>query len=122
VNRRAFLRLAAAGAAAIAGTLGVANRRGVLRVLTWSPIEDRIRARLPGLRLDRAGLGAFAADYQARVGRERRFGWWDPDIHVAFLASSDFFLHGARTDRVVRYVAYYDPYQNPCWNPCVRRP
>jgi len=104
-----------------------------------------IRKRLDYLKLDEASLQRFAADVCARkvVSRFRldmidfagplysdvelsadsrtgsllRHG--EDRVVTQFLISSDFFINGADTDRVVKYLGWYDPLV-ACGNPFAR--
>jgi hypothetical protein len=106
-----------------------------------------LRKRLDYLRLDQRGARAFAADLVARrllsPMRLKLIGAVAPlYMHVglnghdalqetirhgeervvsSFLLSSDFFVNGADTTRIVRYLGLYDPLQ-ACSNPFARFP
>jgi hypothetical protein len=140
-TRRGFL-LAGLGVVVVAG-VGVI---GFGRVAGQSHIVASVRRRLPFLKLDEAGLQAFAHD-QVSVLLAKRPTWnrikfhysslfekpltrfkgsstdkrdrWqrmDDSFASTFLLSSDFFTNGADTTAVVRYVGFYDPLR-PCGNP-----
>ena len=62
----------------------------------------------------RAGLnGRDVVQETIRHGEER--------VVSAFLLSSDFFVNGADTSRIVRYLGFYDPLK-ACSNPFARFP
>ena len=138
-TRRAFLL-----------SLGV----GIPAVCLWryadASVDDAIVAvldkRLNYLRLDPAGVRAFANDLAARdivsqprlrlvemvepvyshvaltgdsfVARAVRHG--EDRIVTLFLLSSDFFDENADEARMVRYLGFYDPLRRPCRNPFAR--
>jgi hypothetical protein len=142
MQRRTFLLAGAGVLTAFVGgwrALASSQHEVVMQVL---------RKRLSYLRLDEAGLRRFAADMVARdiispvrlhalgammpfyqhlalAGRE---GWLHSMRHgeeriiTLFLMSSDFFAHGAREDRTVHYLDFYDARNNPmaCSNPFAR--
>jgi len=60
-------------------------------------------------------IAAFSADLTKHQGA------WNPQTspppYTRFLASTDFFQHGADERRALTYVRYYDPYVSPCYNP-----
>jgi hypothetical protein len=115
-----------------------------------SEIVSGVRRRLGFLRLDEAGLHAFAKDQVSALLAKRptwnrlkfhffsafsnSFSRWDrstdkrsrlqrvvDDFSSTYLLSSDFFLKGADESRTVHYIAFYDP-QRPCGNPFARPP
>jgi hypothetical protein len=140
-TRRTFL-LAGLGVVVVAG-IGVI---GVGRMSAQSHIVAAVRRRLPFLKLDEAGLQAFAHDqvsvllakrptwnrikyhysslFEKPLTRfvgsstDRRDRWQRMDDNFAstFLLSSDFFVNGSDAAEVVRYVGFYDPLR-PCGNP-----
>jgi hypothetical protein len=130
LSRRQFVKLGAVGGAVIAlGTWGIAHwlqgrREHVLDHLAWTreahlSLEDRIARQFHYLRLDRAGIRAFAQDYERHFGRVSRFRRPYDDPFHRYLLSTDFFVNGADESKLVRYVLFYDPYVSPCWNPCL---
>ena len=143
IKRRRLL-LIALGVAAIAG-VGVV---GLGRVATESEIVSHVRRRLSFLRLDEAGVRAFARDQISTLLAKRPtwVRWKYHFLHIfaksfsrfdssndkrsrvermvdnlasTYLLSSDFFLNGADESRVVQYVRFYDP-MRPCGNPFAR--
>lgn len=144
-TRRKFL-LGGVAVAAVAG-LGIA---------TFGPraaaahISDAVRRKLSFLKLDEAGLQAFATD-QVHVLLAKRPTWsrWkyhyfamfgkqfsrytrsndkrtrtermEDNFASTYLLSSDFFLNHADESRVVKYLGFYDPL-HPCGNPFWRPP
>lgn len=124
MNRRKFLKLglAAAVGAGSAGSVLYYNWDSVewhLQSLQRSiiPVEDRLRSHFAYLKIDEAGLAAYAERHRELFGSGsdvRR----DPMFYDRFLLSTDFFQNGADESRLVHYVAFYDPYVSPCWNPC----
>jgi hypothetical protein len=117
-------------------------------VFTQSEIASSVRRRLSFLKLDEAGLHAFARDQVASV-LAKRPTWYRIKFHIRmmfsksgpnwgvstdhrsrrehivdnlatmYLLSSDFFLNGADESRSVRYVALFDP-MRACDNPFAR--
>ena len=143
-SRRRFLLIASG--IAVAAAVGVA---GFAPSVTESQIVSHVRRRLGFLKLDEAGLRAFARDQVAQV-LAKRPTWSRLQYHVlslftssasrydrssdrrsrleritdgfaqTYLLSSDFFTQGADPARVVRYVGFYDPLAG-CGNPFARR-
>ena len=138
MNRRKLIIGSVAGAVALAGVrLGLASPEdAVARVL---------HKRLDYLQLDPAGVRHFAADVLQRgavsnfrlmvidfVGPLYTDTNVSPDGHYGsalrhgedrvvsqFLISSDFFINGADTNRVVRYLGWFNPLA-ACGNPFAR--
>lgn len=138
MNRRKLIIGCIVAAAAVLGArLGVASPEdAVIRVL---------RKRLDYLNLDPEGVHRFAADVQRKkfvsrfrlmvidfVGPLYSETNVSPDGHpgdtlrhgedhvvTQFLISSDFFINGADTNRVVKYLGWYNPLQ-ACGNPFAR--
>jgi hypothetical protein len=142
-TRRRFL-LGVLGVTAVAGI-------GVLafgRPAAEAQIVAAIRRRLNFLKLDEAGLHAFAHDqigtllakrptlnrikyhflsnvaksytrYARSTDHRTRMERIEDGFAATYLLSSDFFLQGADRSRVVQYVAYYDPLR-ACGNPFAR--
>lgn len=142
IKRRRFLM----------GVLGVATTAGLglwgAHVFTESEIASSVRRRLNFLKLDEAGLHAFARDQIASV-LAKRPTWYRVKFHIRamfsksgpnwgvstdtrsrrermvdnlttmYLLSSDLFLNVADESRIVRYVALYDP-MRACDNPFAR--
>ena len=99
-----------------------------------------VRAKLDYLQIDPSGLEQFAKDYSqylnlppSTVKRLSWMGMFSPLYAVyndlseirsiasfseqaakLFLLSSDFFWHKAETDRVIKYIAIYNPYKGAC--------
>jgi hypothetical protein len=122
---------------------------GVGDYVTESEIASAVRRRLPMLKLDDAGLRAFARDKIAEqlakrpswkrvrtrlktaltkapvvnfgVSHDRRTGRerYEEYLAIVFLLSSDFFWKGADASRPVQYVALYDR-MRACGNPFAR--
>jgi hypothetical protein len=139
-TRRRFL-LSGLAVVAVAG-VGVI---GFGRMGAESHIVKVIRRRLSYLKLDEAGVHAFAKDqvdallakrpswsrlkyhYQAAFGKQftrynrssdtrTRSQRLEDNFVSSYLLSSDFFVNGADESRRVRYLAFYDPLR-PCGNP-----
>ena len=146
MKRRQFL-LGGLAVVAIAG-LGVV---GFGRSAAQSKIASLVRQRLSFLKLDEAGLQAFAHDHVTML-LAKRPTWTRMKYHVitlfskpstapwntstdkrtrsermadnlssTYLLSSDFFLNKADQSQVVGYVSYYDALR-PCGNPFARPP
>jgi hypothetical protein len=131
-------------AAACAGLLGVGGWR-FLRSHDEEAVLMVLRKRLGYLRLDEAGMRAFATDLAARklvssaklrlmvtlgplyrrmdlgernsVTTAIRHG--EERIVTNYLLSSDFFINGADESRTVSYLGFYDPL-HACSNPFAR--
>jgi hypothetical protein len=115
-----------------------------------SHIVSVVRRRLSFLKLDEAGLRAFAKDqvnallakrptwnrlkyhylalfskqftrYNRSNDRRSRRERMEDNFASTYLLSSDFFVNGADESRVVQYVSFYDPLR-PCGNPFWRPP
>ena len=112
-------------------------------------IVSIVRRRLPFLQLDQEGLHRFAKDQVTAVFHKRIPTWNRLRYHFlsamapsfqryyraaetrsraakvedtlvsTYLLSSDFFINGSDETRLVRYLAYYDPFI-PCGNPFAR--
>jgi hypothetical protein len=132
-GRRAFLRTAAFGAAAVGGVAAVGSqlfgqqiawwRRRVENYTAaysyaWLPAEERILRHFDYLRLDRKDVRRFVRDFERQYGaatlRNREANRL---LYSKFLMSTDFFRNGADESTPVRYVAFHDPYTAPCWVP-----
>jgi hypothetical protein len=146
MNKRRRFLLAGAAAVLLAG-LGVA---GIGPLVGSSEIIAHVRRRLNFLKLDEAGLHAFAKDHVAAL-LAKRPTWNRMKYHFmsifsksftryerstdkrsrserivdnlasTYLLSSDFFVNGADASRTVRYVGLYDP-MHACGNPFARPP
>ena len=115
-----------------------------------SHIVEAVRRRLSFLKLDEAGLRAFAKDqvsvllakrptwnrlkyhylsifakqftrYNRSDDKRTRLQRMDDNFAQTYLLSSDFFINGADESRVVQYSRFYDPL-SPCGNPFWRPP
>ena len=145
MKRRQFL-LGGLAVVAVAG-LGVI---GFGRGAAEAKIVSLVRQRLSFLRLDEAGLKAFAHDHLG-VLLAKRPTWnrwkyhflsvfsksitrWNTstdkrtrserivdNMASTYLLSSDFFLNKADQSQVVSYISLYDP-MRPCGNPFARPP
>jgi len=118
---------------------------GFGRMGAESHIVDVVRRKLSFLKLDEAGLKAFAKDqvsfllakrptwnrlkyhYLSMFGKQftrynksndtrSRRQRMEDNFASTYLLSSDFFVNGADESRVVQYVAFYDPLRG-CGNP-----
>ncbi len=125
MKRRTFVK-AGLGTVAVlgAGSVGTIVAKGKwgavqhgLENLSFTSIEEQVRAYFPYLQIDDEGLRKFADMHRSQFG-SGLFAKPDTMLHKRFLLSTDFFPNGADEARVVRYVMYYDPYVSPCWNPC----
>jgi hypothetical protein len=146
MNKRRRFLLGGLGVAALAG-LGA---WGFGPLIAESEIVSLVRRRLAFLKLDEAGLHAFAKDQTAAL-LAKRPTWNRMKYHFlsvfshsftrynvsndkrsrserladslsqTYLLSSDFFVNGAQVSRVVQYRSLYDP-MVPCGNPFARPP
>jgi hypothetical protein len=144
-TRRRFL-LAGSGIAVALG-VGVA---GFAPTFAESQIVSHVRRRLSFLKLEEAGLHAFAQDQvSALLAKRPTWNRWKyhflsifthsftkydrSDDHRSrierttdsfsqtYLLSSNFFINGADPTQPVEYVSLYDPLR-PCGNPFARPP
>ena len=137
-SRRTFI------AAACAGLLGAGGWR-FFRAHDEEAILMVLRKRLDYLKMDPAGMRAFATDLASRrllsstrLRLMMSFGPWyrradlngqgflavairhgEERIVSNYLLSSDFFINGADQTRVVKYLGFYDPL-HACSNPFAR--
>jgi hypothetical protein len=145
IKRRQFL-LGGLAVIAIAG-LGVI---GFGRGAAEAKIATLVRRRLSFLRLEEAGLQAFAHEqvgallakrptwnrmkyhflavfsksftrYNSSSDTRTRRERMVDNLASTYLLSSDFFLNKADASRVVQYLSLYDPLR-PCGNPFARPP
>ncbi len=143
MNKRRFL-LVGLGAVVALG-LGVA---GLAPVIGAAELASHVRKRLSWLKLDEAGLNAFAKDqvhallakrptsnrmkYHFMAVFSKSFTQWNHSndkrtrnermvdtFCETYLLSSDFFRNGADPARTVHYMSLYDP-MIPCGNPFAR--
>ena len=138
MNRRQLVIGSIAGAVAVLGArFGLASPEdAIIRVL---------HKRLDYLKLDADGVRRFAADAQQKntishfrlvvidfvgplytdtnVSPDGRFGsalrHGEDHVVTQFLISSDFFINGADTSRIVKYRGWFDPLV-ACGNPFAR--
>lgn len=143
INRRKLI-LGGLGAVAVAGV----GTWGLGRFGFAAEIRSILHRRLSFLKLDPAGVQAFAKD-QADATFNKKIPTWnrlryhfgavgpsfnrfyrsndsrsriahlEDSLVSTYLLSSDFFLNGADESRLVAYVAYYDA-GRPCQNPFAR--
>jgi hypothetical protein len=142
-TRRRFLLIAAG--VVVAAAVGVV---GIVPSMTESQIVTHVRRRLSFLKLDEAGLQAFARDqvaallakrptwnrmkyhffalftnsftkYDRSNDRRSRIERMTDQFASTYLLSSDFFINGADAARLVRYLRLYDPLR-ACSNPFAR--
>jgi hypothetical protein len=138
-TRRKFFRLTVFGATAI----GLA-RTGFALPDGYSFLRSAIRERLSYLNIPDEELDRFLKDYLSRLRTSLKlrtcllggfsfllyplrlipgFSRFDSlsefydSATECFLFSSDFFLAGADSENIVRYVSIYDPYTSACRNP-----
>ena len=138
LSRRTFLFGGAAAVGLAALRLGLTQPEDAVVTV--------LRKRLSYLKLDEAGLRAFAHDYTA-AGKMARgklrliaalaplYRWLPADdstptavrhgeerVVSAYLLSSDFFVNGADEQQPVGYLGLFDPWANPlaCQNPFAR--
>ena len=137
IPRRRFLTVVAAGAAALAAGIGGAaffdwlglrtvsrwygrGAENYARSYSWFFLEpaERIRRHFDYLTIDEDGLRRFVVDYERRYGKVTpRATAANRVMYTKFLMSTDFFRNGADEGKLVRYVAFYDPYVSPCYVP-----
>ena len=142
-TRRRFLLIASG--VVVAAAVGVV---GIAPSVTEAQIVSHVRRRLSFLKLDEAGLRAFAKDqvaallakrptwnrmkyhflsiftktftkYDRSNDRRSRMERMTDGFASTYLLSSDFFVNGANPANVVRYRSLYDPLR-PCGNPFAR--
>ena len=140
ISRRRFLALTGVGLTGVAGVVGV-------RFLFAQPVAvvaSVVRRKLHYLKLDEAGVDAFAkALVERAIAAPTKLRTLSAigltevpveklGIHLSamrrgeerivtyYLLSSDFFLNGADEQKTVRYLGFYDPYQRACMNPFPR--
>lgn len=145
IRRRQFL-LGGLAIVAIAGVGVIGFGRGAGE----AKIASVVRRRLNFLRLDEAGLQAFAHDqvgallakrptwnrmkyhflsvfsksftrYNSSSDQRTRGERLADNLASTYLLSSDFFVNDADQSRVVQYLTLYDP-MRPCGNPFARPP
>jgi hypothetical protein len=145
IKRRQFLL----GGLAVVGIAGL-GVIGFGRGAAQAKIATLVRSRLSFLRLEEAGLQAFAHDqvaallakrptwnrmkyhflsvfsksltrYNTSSDRRTRSERLADNLASTYLLSSDFFLNKADPSRVVEYLNLYDPLR-PCGNPFARPP
>jgi hypothetical protein len=143
IRRRTFL-LSALGAAGITGLcIWGFGRRSIEEILM-----AMLRNRLAFLKLDDAGLRAFARDqttkilakrvsmarmryhvaattessskrFQRSIAVNSRRGQAEDIVVTTYLLSSDFYVNGSDENNLVKYIAYFDP-MRACGNPFAR--
>jgi hypothetical protein len=142
-TRRRFVLIAAG--VVVAAAVGVV---GIAPSVTEAQIVSHVRRRLGFLKLDEAGLQAFAKDqvaallakrptwnrmkyhffavftnsfpkYDRSSDRRSRIERMTDGFASTYLLSSDFFVNGANPAQVVHYLSLYDPLR-PCGNPFAR--
>jgi hypothetical protein len=142
-TRRRFLLIASG--VVVAAAVGVV---GIAPSVTEAQIVSHVRRRLSFLKLDEAGLRAFAKDqvaallakrptwnrmkyhflsiftktftkYDRSNDRRSRMERMTDGFASTYLLSSDFFVNGANPANAVRYLSLYDPLR-PCGNPFAR--
>lgn len=87
----------------------------------FMPADRRIRKHFADLTIDEAGLQRFVRDYEKHFGPLNFYSVrTNGRLFSTFLLSSDYYRNGADPEKVVHYVAFYDPYVSPCWNPFIR--
>jgi hypothetical protein len=145
IRRRQFL-LGGLAIVAIAGVGVIGFGRGAGE----AKIVSLVRRRLSFLRLEEAGLQAFAHDqvgallakrptwnrmkyhflsvfsksftrYNSSSDKRTRGERLADNLASTYLLSSDFFVNDADQSRVVQYLSLYDP-MRPCGNPFARPP
>jgi len=144
IGRRRLLQLGLG--LVVLGGIGVV---GFGRAAAEAEIVAHLRRRLEFLRLEEAGLHAFARDqvsallakrptwvrwkyhflhllsprafsrYDSSNDHRSRIARTVDNLAETYLLSSDFFLHDADESRLVRYQQFYDPLR-PCGNPFAR--
>lgn len=122
-SRRAWLAIACG--TAVAGVVGWTERKW----FTWRArrVQEffqapatRIAKHFDYLELDPAGVQAFVDAWIRHRGPLSRTKAWPSEVYTRYLLSTDFFVHDADERRVVRFVAFYDPYVTACSNPLAR--
>ena len=143
LSRRGFLAAVIGGLAVACGALFAFAGRG-------NPddvVVAILRRRVGFLGFDEALLREFSADYvRSRASYERQLALLsvaalpltyvtlyrfvpmghplrrlEDNVVTRFLMSTDFFLHGADSEREVEYQGFYDPLRTPCRNYIARR-
>lgn len=129
MKRRKFLIVAGAG------TLITALASGKFLATSFEDSAEKlIKKELDFLKLDDAGVRAFAADYARAKDRlykltVKGYSFLGIDSNKSgkvhqlisnYLLSSDFFVNNMDESRVVKYVGLYDPYLRPCAHPFTR--
>jgi hypothetical protein len=144
-GRRKLLIGLGVATVALGGIVGIGD------VVTETEIASAVRRRLSILKLDEAGLHAFAKDqigallakrptwkrlktrlrsalakapvvhFGISTDRRTRRERLEDNLATVFLLSSDFFWNGADESRVVKYRELYDP-MRACGNPFARSP
>ena len=142
-TRRRFLAITSG--VVVAAAVGVV---GIAPSVTEAQIVSHVRRRLSFLKLDEAGLHAFAKDqvaallakrptwnrmkyhflsiftnsftkYDRSNDRRSRVERMTDGFASTYLLSSDFFVNGADQTQVVQYLSLYDPLR-ACGNPFAR--
>lgn len=130
MRRRKFLKLAGFGTIALALPTFAAYSASVEDALAGIILNE-----FPFLKLDRAGVKQFVADYYKLTGANRQLtmnlktktyyflkvGSEQSQLvrtltHL-YLISTDFFVHRMDESREVKYLGWYSPHKTPCANP-----
>ena len=130
MNRRSFLAIAGAFAAAAVGSLAVIRTAGVGRLggqlarLDWFGLQPatRLRYRYRWLDIEPAAFNSYLADYQRHFGRLDRFSIPQPSFFSQFLLSTSFFSTRRAPGTPVAYASFYAPGATPCFNPLAQAP
>jgi hypothetical protein len=130
MNRRSFLAIAGAFAAAAVGSLAVIRTAGVGRLggqlarLDWFGLQPatRLRYRYRWLDIEPAAFNSYLADYQRHFGRLDRFSIPQPSFFSQFLLSTNFFSTRRAPGTPVAYASFYAPGATPCFNPLAQAP
>ena len=124
LGRRVALRYLAGAATGGLGAMVWCNARRTEPAVsipgfaaTEVELEHQLHRELAFLEFKADVMPTFFRDLR-RLARSRRVRIRSGHaLTQRFLMSTDFFQNGGREDRIIGYVALYDPYLTPCYNP-----